>query len=373
MQNLSPVGKPVTGKDLIGREKEISDICSLVSQGQSIVLIAPRRFGKTSIVLEVIKRMKKQNIFTSYVDLFSAPTIGMLAEQITGQVLANKKLDAAFSKFKDNIKYLLKNIEFKQEVEDSEFILSFADKSANELKLLSESIDFIEKFAAKYDQHLLMGFDEFGDLEKYNGGSIVKLFRSKLQLQKHTTFIFSGSYESVMNKLFITPKSPFYRFARILNIGFIEKDIFRQHISERLLQNNLRITAPALNAILDFTNGHPYYTQLFIQQLLIQRLAVKTIEVKEIEMIKQLLVYIEINYLEKTWEEVSKSKENIPVIIALAKGETSVYAAVDSRNVNITRSLRKLVNSGLLAKAGRKYIFNDPLFHYWLVNTMIKK
>ena len=57
-------GKPVHGKDLIGREKEIRELIYLLKGGQSIVLIAPRRFGKTSLIMEVMKRMKKEGIFT---------------------------------------------------------------------------------------------------------------------------------------------------------------------------------------------------------------------------------------------------------------------------------------------------------------------
>jgi len=40
------VGKPVTGDQLVGREKEINTLEKYIALGQSVVLIAPRRFGK---------------------------------------------------------------------------------------------------------------------------------------------------------------------------------------------------------------------------------------------------------------------------------------------------------------------------------------
>ena len=47
-------GKPVTGNRLVGREEIIDQVLHLALSGQSVVLIAPRHFGKTSILLEVI-------------------------------------------------------------------------------------------------------------------------------------------------------------------------------------------------------------------------------------------------------------------------------------------------------------------------------
>ena len=52
------VGRPVDGIPFIGREKEIQEIMTYLKMGQSIVVIAPLRFGKTSLVLEVLRRMK---------------------------------------------------------------------------------------------------------------------------------------------------------------------------------------------------------------------------------------------------------------------------------------------------------------------------
>ena len=95
-------------------------------------------------------------------------------------------------------------LEFKQVVEDFEFILKFADQNQDELNLLSGSIDFIDDFAAKDNKQIVCAFDEFGDMEKLNGSEIVKIFRSKIQLQKHTAYIFSGSQESVMKRYSLT-------------------------------------------------------------------------------------------------------------------------------------------------------------------------
>ena len=58
--------------------------------GQSVVLIAPRRFGKTSLLFGDASSKKAQGNFTIFVDFFSTPDLFSLAAEITTQVLANK-------------------------------------------------------------------------------------------------------------------------------------------------------------------------------------------------------------------------------------------------------------------------------------------
>ena len=87
---------------------------------------------------------------------------------------------------------------------------------------MKSSVRFIESFALKYNKKICFAFDEFGDIEKLDGTEIVKLFRGIIQNQKQSVYIFSGSYESVMNKIFVTSKSPFYRMVKIVEPGFVK-------------------------------------------------------------------------------------------------------------------------------------------------------
>ena len=87
-----PIGIPVRGKDLIGREEEINKIVDIVSDGQSVILIAPRRFGKTSILLEVLKRVKERGIYVGDVDIFRIISCRELSEKITDTILENRKI-----------------------------------------------------------------------------------------------------------------------------------------------------------------------------------------------------------------------------------------------------------------------------------------
>lgn len=374
MKGLFQAGRPVIGNRLIGREDVLKEILYYLTSGESVVLIAPRRFGKTSMVLELLNRLKKTDMFTAYVDIFAAPEKKILAEQITAAVLSNKKLHKSFYKFKKNISAMLHQVEFKQAVEDFEFILKFADKNQDELDLLANSIDFIDQFSEKYNQSIVFAFDEFGDIEKLNGGEIVKLFRSKIQLQKHSSYIFSGSQESLMEKIFITSKSPFYRFAKVIQLNEIDAGIFKKFIKKEFKKIDVFINDDALHILLNFTKGHPYYTQLICRQMEFEFSDVsdKTIGNKEIYMAIENAYWSEINYIEKLWQELSAVREQLEIVIAIAQGITSLYNTLDLNKLNVSRAVRNLRTKGIIKKENKVNILRDPMLKFFIRKEVLK-
>lgn len=370
MAGIINAGKPVTGKSFLGRNKEIDLILNMVESGQSVVIIAPRRYGKTSLVLEVLRRLNP-DFYKAFVDLFATPNMEELSLAITNAVLENQKLDKLFTKLKNSAISMIQNAKIKAAIDDFEFLLSFSEKQPNNWQLIESSIDFINDFASKNNKKIVCALDEFGDINKLDGNRIVKLFRSKIQRQEFTSFIFSGSYESVMNQLFVQKQAPFYRFARIITLGPIEKEIFIKHYEIELGRQNINYAESDIAEILEFTQGHPYYSQLALQQLII---SFKMND--KIPSPKQLfdeLLLVERNYLEKVWDDLQRSKENTKVVLALISSKSGIYSELKNSNINISRSLQKLHGNGFLLKneAGN-YKLSDPLFQHWVIKKVLR-
>ncbi len=365
------VGKPVKGSQLIGREKEILTISKLLLQGQSVVIIAPRRFGKTSLTLEILNRIKKQDVYTAYIDVFVTPDLESLSRKITEDVLNNRKLGKVFKKITGNIAEVFRNVELKQTIESFEFILKYSTPNPNVWELFSESLDFIDNYPKKYDRKIICAFDEFGDIKKLGGDKIAKMVRSKIQLQDHAAYIFSGSYESVMETLFVKQNSPFFRFARIIHLGYIGRDEFKKYITATLADNNISFNEKFIDEILNFTKGHPYYTQLILQQILLNESTGLGPKDTSLFGVLQQLIIIENNYLEKQWEEISRSSELVQTLLAVIKYRKSLYSHLDTKKVNLGRALKKLTGSGVLYRENNNYFLSDPMFELWVKEKII--
>lgn len=364
------VGKPVTGSELIGREKEISQILQTLKAGQSIAIIAPRRFGKTSIMLEVLQQLSKNGYFTGNIDIFTIPNIGQLAFEITGQVLKNRKLDEAFNKLRTNLTEILRNIKFRNEIQDAEFILSFGKTEKNDWEQLSNSLSYIESFSMKHHKECCFAFDEFGDINKLDGNEIVKLFRGIIQKQSRSIYIFTGSYESVMDQLFVTNNSPFYRMVKIIEPGFIDFDALKVFVKEKFSELKIPVVNDYILRGIQLTKGHPYYIRLFIQEYYFQYNEDKK-SLNPDNVFRNMLI-TEKSYLEKLWDEISSRKETKYLIIRLIETSGKPYTKTQNNTINISRAIKELKGKGVISSDDSGYFITDPLLEMYIRLNVLK-
>ncbi len=359
------VGKPVSGNDFIGREKEIAEIVEYLKMGQSVVIIAPRRFGKTSLILEVIRRVKKEKYYTGYIDLFAHATLPILSKSIISEVLDNHGLKKAYQQSKGSVLKMFKNLKLKAVIEDFEFIIGMEENAYDEWNQFIQSIDFINSFAITSKKQIIFTFDEYGDILKFkNAKEIIKLMRAKIQNQHAATYLFSGSYESVMDTLFVSNKSPFYRLTRIINLGYLPYTSLRKYMLSKCKRFKLPIQEKLIEDLIDFLRGHPYYCQLSLQQIYLYYQLKR--KLPGFDDVIELIVDVDKNYLIILWEELSSNREYVQILKYLTTSSDGVYRMAISKNINASRSLNKLMGKGILYQKDRSYLFYDPIFEYWI-------
>lgn len=360
-----PTGVPVQGDGMVGREKEVQMLYELLKDGQSVIIASPRRFGKTSLILEVLKRLKKEEIFTADLDLFSVSSKRELAEQIVDKVLLNKKgwIKGLLQKLKEGVSRALKHLELKSAVGEFEFILDFTDPKVDEGALLDNALEFPQIFAQKNRKHFVFSYDEFQDVLKLDGDILIKKMRATFQKHTEVAYIFAGSQESLMRNLFTDAKQAFYKFGRIFYLDVIEKECFKKYIIKTFHQNGISCSDEIADHILTTTGGHPYYTQLICQQiyyLIFGRQ--KAVEEKDLNegMINSIIA--ERSGFDAMWAGLSEKKHGLYIIEKLALYGGSPYEDHYDRQV-IYQALRSLEYKGIVKKIKKgEYDLRDPLF-----------
>src|SRR3979409_509406 len=84
-----PVGGPVPASDLVGRETYIRRLVERLGDGNQVLVAGPRGIGKTSIILEVLRRLHRRGALTGYVDCLGATDIRGLGERLIDATLEN--------------------------------------------------------------------------------------------------------------------------------------------------------------------------------------------------------------------------------------------------------------------------------------------
>jgi len=368
MNRLFPTGVPVLGKELAGRDKEKKRVKQLLKSGQSVVLYGPRRIGKTSIGLTVLKELKSEGLFTGHADIFESATLSVFSQRIVETTLANKKLAHTIKSLKNGLSAAISKIEIKQVVNQFEWILKFAEPDVKPDDLLPSALDFPEQFSKKYNANMVMFIDEIGDIDKFNGGDFIKLMRSKLQLHTNVTYLFAGSHESVMENIFIKSSGPFYRFAQLSAIDTIEKESFKLFLKRKFQKAGVIVEEPVLHNLLEITGGHPYHTQLLCRELLFYALNHgKSIDKQAVGHALEEAMYLEDLYFSKLWEELGKNSAQVNILQVLVNNKSSLYHKDIKAKINVTRTLNQLIKRGILKKSEKRfYEFTDPLFRKFI-------
>jgi len=369
---IFPYGRPVTGDHLVGREEVVSIILSRVQNRQSVVLAAPRRMGKTSVLLEVLRRLRRKGWFVGSVDIFDTPTLRDLSEKIVQTTLDNRGIsgERIIRAAREGIDTLRRAVQLKHVTDEGyEIVLSFAGETKRPIDLLDEALDFPDQFAKRHGKRLCFAYDEFGDLMKMDG-ELIKKMRAKFQKHENTVYIFSGSQESVINELFGNRKEAFYGFADAIDLPPIPKDAFSNYIKRTFNSVKIECSSSIISQILELTEGHPYYTQLLCQLLYYRVRGVRDeIEAKDVREAFEEALLSQSSYLDDLWYNLSRSS---PVQLAICRllasdMEASPYVSLSDTKQNIYYALSSLVKKGILRKDGERYSFTDPFFREYIL------
>jgi len=130
---MIPVGNPAVGNDFIDREKEISLILSTLEK-DSVLLIAPRRFGKTSIMRKIEKELLGADDICVFLEVEDVNSPHRFISEIVMALIENEKIERRtrlIPAFKSGFHWCKDNIE---EIGISVFKAKLRSNIKNDLK-----------------------------------------------------------------------------------------------------------------------------------------------------------------------------------------------------------------------------------------------
>lgn len=85
-------GRVVSDPYFVGRKDEINEIELNLKSGNNLILYAPRRYGKTSLIKKVLAELEQNNdIITIYVDFFQVISQKKFIDLYSRKILENNK------------------------------------------------------------------------------------------------------------------------------------------------------------------------------------------------------------------------------------------------------------------------------------------
>jgi uncharacterized protein len=245
------------------RDAELRELRSDVLNGQDVVVFAPRRYGKSSLVWRASQELIAEGVLMAHVDLMKTPTKERLAEKLAETI--HEDVASALFRARDRLR-VFRSLRISPVItvspEDGSVGFSFdAHGRPDDVDAtLERLLELPGQLAAERGRRVALVLDEFQEIVEIERG-LPRLLRSVFQEQPDVAHVYLGSKRHMMERIFNDENEPFWRSARQMELGVIAADLFAGHIESRFEQTGRSIGPGIVTALLEITRGHPYATQ----------------------------------------------------------------------------------------------------------------
>jgi hypothetical protein len=357
------VAGEVPAEEMIDREDAADRLLALAAGGHSSRLVAPRRYGKTSLLRRVLAHAAAEGWATALVDLegvLSLSSVVVRIERAYDRELkgpVRRTVDALFRAWQVGLSLgaggFAATLQSNPRV-DVESVL---------LRLLDLPAKVYERTGARS----LVAFDEFQDLLRVDGAD--GILRSVLQHQTAVaSYAFSGSAPTLMQRLFEDPSRPLLEHAVPVELEPLPADATAAYLEDRFRRTD-RDIGNALDPLLAFTRGHPQRTMLVAHHLweVVPRGAVAD-ETAFVDARSRALAGAE-TALRARWDALAVNEQRVS--LALATRARALYAEETLRFLGLKKGSVDRALAGLVGKAEARPTpagpeLTDPLLEHWL-------
>ena len=370
MKKAFVYGVAVEGENFTDRAEETRRLKRDFENGQNVVLISPRRMGKTSLVRRVMSQVDTNKIAVVHLDIYDCRTEYEFYNKLATAVL--KQVSGKGELMLRNIKEFLTRLTPR---------VSFGIDPANEMSVSlgiapedyspEEILQLPEKMAHKIGKHIVVCIDEFQQIGNFPDSlEVQKRIRGVWQLQEEVSYCLYGSKKHMLTNLFQNKRMPFYQFGDIRFLQPIALEDWIPFIRGKFEEGGLLISDEQITRICETVE----YQSSYVQQLAwnVMLCCDKVVDEATMEeALDDLIGQNSILFLQQT-EGLSSYQMNF--LKALAAGETGDFtsaAILKKYNLgtksNISRLTDTLIKKELIEKTGRTVTIADPVFHLWML------
>lgn len=246
------------------RVKETENIVSLVTNGNNVALISPRRLGKTDLLKHCFEhRELKEDYYTFIIDIYSTKSLTEMVDKLGRSILKTlqPKGEAAWGRFLRTLKSIRSGISY-----DAAGVPSWT-LELGEIKNPTVTLDEIFSYIESAEKPCIVAIDEFQQITRYDDKNIEALLRTYVQNCRNANFIFSGSHRTMMADIFISPNRPFYQSVTLMSLDVIPPDIYYDFCFGMFKKAGKDLKREVVSDLYDMFDGVTFYLQRMMNEM----------------------------------------------------------------------------------------------------------
>lgn len=241
------------------RVAESAKLIKSISNGNNLVIISPRRMGKTGLIQFCYDKPEiSEEYYTFFIDILHTSCLReftfLLGKEIYETLLPRSR--KMLKLFIQTLKSIKGKFGFDPISDLPVFNIELGDIEHPEYTL-----DEIFQYLEHADKRCIVAIDEFQQIAKYPKKNIEALLRTHIQKQMNANFIFAGSERHMMQKMFSSAARPFYNSVDMMELKAIVPEIYVPFIVGHFEKCKRRIDPADVEKVYNLFKGHTYYIQ----------------------------------------------------------------------------------------------------------------
>ena len=374
-------GEVVTSAAFADREQERDRLARDLAEGQKVFLISPRRYGKSSLIRDVMKGLAARRVLTVEVTVAASSSYVGFLEAYARALLS---ADTPASGFRRWAAELLTAVHPQLRLEpqpgsDAKLSISFpAVRSPRDTARLAEEIFALPaRIADARGQPLAIALDEFQAITAFDDANVEHALRAAVQQRRSVGYVFAGSEPSLMERM-ITSRRPFYKAGPVVRLGKIDEEIFAAFIESKFTRSGIRPENGLGEAIVELAGNVPYDVQRLAHETWddVRAAGRKAASLDDLHLTLGRLLDEQHTMFEEAWQRLTLVQRGVLRAIVLENGRELLSAGVRDRHrlpaaSSVQSALAALVRQDIVMKDRERYVVNDSLYREWMARRTV--
>ena len=246
------------------RKSETDELKRLITNGNNVALIAPRRIGKTGLIENLFHQKDiERQYYTFLIDIYATKNQEEMVLAMSTSMLASLRPKGR--------KLMMDFVNLLTSLRTGITIDAMGNPSWNlevgNIKQPRTTLDEIFRFIGEAAKPCIIAIDEFQTISNYGSDNVEAILRTYIQHCRNAQFIFSGSQRTLMGEIFSSPSRPFYQSTAMMTLAPIPVDRYTEFAQRHFAEAGRRIDAEVVTSVHQKFEGITWYIQRVMNEL----------------------------------------------------------------------------------------------------------
>ena len=367
------VGKYLSDKYFCDREAETDFLRKQMQNGRDVVLISPRRMGKSGFIQHFFNQTDiKEHYYTFFADIYATSSLAEFVYTLSKEIY--KQLKPQPTVWKEKFFQIISSFRVGFKLDAMSGAPTF-DLGLGDIQVPSTTLDEIFSYIEEADKPCIIAIDEFQQIGEYTDKNIEALLRTKIQRCHRAQFIFSGSKRHVMSNMFNSPAKPFYQSAISMGLEPIPITTYVPFVSSLFEERDKHIDEAVIMDVWNHYEGYTWFVQMIMNELFALTTEGETCNTTMIEEARRNVIMSQENSYMDLLSNLPQKQKIVLQAIAKEGFAHNITSAKFIKKYNLTSSssvqaaVKTLLKNDLLTQTDKEYRVYDYFLSEWLATV----